>query len=196
MSKPVSRMECCPVNATRNRQVAWSRRVVGWSIADHIRSELVVDAVQMAIWRRCPPRGQTVAHSDYGSSTPHGPSVDDSALRDCWARWDRSATASLTVPSRASLEPSSSSSPTNTAGRHASSWLWPYSTGSRPGRTRGGATASATCSARSTTKASTAPTAKTSQHEPLRVETPTPRSPQRPAIAAGGSKRPGNPIIC
>lgn len=46
---------------------AFSRRVVGWSIADHIRSELVVDAVQMAIWRRNPPAGQTVAHSDHGS---------------------------------------------------------------------------------------------------------------------------------
>jgi putative transposase len=31
---------------------AWSRRVTGWSIADHIPSELVVDALQMAIWRR------------------------------------------------------------------------------------------------------------------------------------------------
>jgi putative transposase len=46
---------------------AFSRRVVGWSIADHVRSELVVDAVQMAIWRRCPPAGQTVAHSDHAS---------------------------------------------------------------------------------------------------------------------------------
>jgi putative transposase len=46
---------------------AWSRRVVGWSITDHIRSELVVDALQMAIWRRQPPVNQTVAHSDHGS---------------------------------------------------------------------------------------------------------------------------------
>ena len=46
---------------------AWSRRVVGWSIADHIRSELVVDALQMAIWRRRPPEGTTIAHSDHGS---------------------------------------------------------------------------------------------------------------------------------
>ena len=46
---------------------AWSRRVVGWSIADHMRAELVVDALQMAIWRRQPPPGQTVAHSDHGS---------------------------------------------------------------------------------------------------------------------------------
>lgn len=46
---------------------AWSRRVVGWSIADHMRTELVVDALQMAIWRRQPPSGQTIAHSDHGS---------------------------------------------------------------------------------------------------------------------------------
>ena len=47
---------------------AFSRRVVGWSIADHMRSELVVDALQMAIWRRRPPAGQTIAHSDHGSN--------------------------------------------------------------------------------------------------------------------------------
>jgi putative transposase len=46
---------------------AFSRRVVGWSIADHIRSELVVDALQMAIWRRRPEKDKTVAHSDHGS---------------------------------------------------------------------------------------------------------------------------------
>lgn len=46
---------------------AFSRRVVGWSIADHARSELVVDAVQMAIWRRQPAEGACVAHSDHGS---------------------------------------------------------------------------------------------------------------------------------
>ena len=47
---------------------AFSRRVVGWSIAGHARAELVVDALQMAIWRRRPPTGQTVAHSDHGST--------------------------------------------------------------------------------------------------------------------------------
>jgi putative transposase len=46
---------------------AFSRMVVGWSIADHIRAELVVDALQMATWRRQPPAGQTIAHSDHGS---------------------------------------------------------------------------------------------------------------------------------
>jgi putative transposase len=46
---------------------AFSRMVVGWSIADHIRAELVVDALQMAIWRRRPPKDQTIGHSDHGS---------------------------------------------------------------------------------------------------------------------------------
>jgi putative transposase len=46
---------------------AWSRMVIGWSIADHLRSELVVDALQMAIWRRRPPEGKTICHTDHGS---------------------------------------------------------------------------------------------------------------------------------
>ena len=47
---------------------AWSRRVVGWSIADHLRSELVVDALDMAIWRRRPARdAELIHHSDHGT---------------------------------------------------------------------------------------------------------------------------------
>lgn len=29
----------------------WSRRIVGWSMANHLRSELVLDALGMALWR-------------------------------------------------------------------------------------------------------------------------------------------------
>ncbi len=43
-----------------------TRQVVGWSMADHMRSELVVDALQMATWRRRPAPG-TVVHSDRGA---------------------------------------------------------------------------------------------------------------------------------
>ena len=46
---------------------AFSRRVVGWSIADHLRAELVVDALQMAIWRRNGREAGTVMHTDHGS---------------------------------------------------------------------------------------------------------------------------------
>lgn len=46
---------------------AFARRVVGWSIADHMKADLVADALQMATWRRQPEPGRTVAHSDHGS---------------------------------------------------------------------------------------------------------------------------------
>jgi putative transposase len=44
---------------------ACSRKVVGWSMATHLRTELVVDALQMAIARRKPSPG-LVHHSDRG----------------------------------------------------------------------------------------------------------------------------------
>ena len=44
----------------------FSRRVVGWSLADHMRAELVVDALEMAVARRRPHAG-LVHHSDQGS---------------------------------------------------------------------------------------------------------------------------------
>jgi putative transposase len=47
-------------------QDAYSRRIVGWSMADHMRSELVVDALQMAVSRRRPAPG-LIHHSDQGS---------------------------------------------------------------------------------------------------------------------------------
>jgi putative transposase len=47
-------------------QDAYSRRIVGWSMADHMRSELVVDALQMALHRRRPAPG-LIHHSDQGS---------------------------------------------------------------------------------------------------------------------------------
>jgi putative transposase len=43
----------------------WSRRVVGWAMADHLRTELVVDALEMALWTRQPAAG-LVHHSDQG----------------------------------------------------------------------------------------------------------------------------------
>lgn len=47
-------------------QDAYSRRIVGWSMTDHMRSDLVVDALNMAIARRDPDAG-LVHHSDQGS---------------------------------------------------------------------------------------------------------------------------------
>jgi putative transposase len=42
-----------------------SRKVVGWAVADHMRTGLVVDALAMAITHRNPPAG-VIFHSDRG----------------------------------------------------------------------------------------------------------------------------------
>ena len=47
-------------------QDLYSRRIVGWSMADHMRTELVTDALQMALAHRRPERG-LIWHSDQGS---------------------------------------------------------------------------------------------------------------------------------
>ena len=44
---------------------AWSRKVVGWSMANHLRAGLVVDALEAAIGQRRP--GDVIHHSDQGS---------------------------------------------------------------------------------------------------------------------------------
>lgn len=44
---------------------AWSRKVVGWSMQNHLRTDLVTDALEMALERRRPPAG-VIHHSDQG----------------------------------------------------------------------------------------------------------------------------------
>ncbi|WP_345409097.1 IS3 family transposase [Amycolatopsis samaneae] len=46
---------------------AYSRLIIGWSIANHMRTELVTDALGMAILRRNPEHNTTILHSDHGS---------------------------------------------------------------------------------------------------------------------------------
>ena len=43
---------------------AFSRRIVGWSMANHLRTELVLEALNMALWQRRP--ATVVHHSDQG----------------------------------------------------------------------------------------------------------------------------------
>jgi putative transposase len=43
----------------------WSRRVVGWAMETHLRTELVLKALDMAVWQRR-PRG-VIHHSDQGT---------------------------------------------------------------------------------------------------------------------------------
>ena len=71
----------------------YSRRVVGWSMADHLESRLVVDALALAVERRLPGEG-LLAHSDRGSQyasdhyqrllARHGITCSMSRRADCW----------------------------------------------------------------------------------------------------------------
>jgi putative transposase len=71
----------------------YSRRVVGWSMAEHMESRLVVDALAMAVQRRLPDEG-LLAHSDRGSQyasehyqlllAKHDIDCSMSRRGDCW----------------------------------------------------------------------------------------------------------------
>lgn len=43
----------------------FSRRIIGWAMADHMRTELVVSALDIALWNRRPTQG-VIHHSDHG----------------------------------------------------------------------------------------------------------------------------------
>ncbi len=43
----------------------WSRRIVGWAMATHLRTELVLEALDMALVQRLPK--DVIHHSDHGS---------------------------------------------------------------------------------------------------------------------------------
>ena len=70
-----------------------SRRVVGWALADHMRTELVADALQAAFVARQPPPG-LIFHSDRGcqyTSTDYAQLARDNAVvlsigrvGECW----------------------------------------------------------------------------------------------------------------
>jgi transposase InsO family protein len=80
---------------------AYSRKVVGWVLAEHMRTELVTAALQMASTRRRPPTG-LVCHSDRGSqytSSTYGDILDRSGARQSIGRpgtcWDNAVAESF-----------------------------------------------------------------------------------------------------
>jgi putative transposase len=78
----------------------YSRRIVGWAIADHLRAELVVDALEMAVARRRPAAG-LVHHSDQGGQYTSLISPAAAARSGSRSRWAHAATASITPSWRA-----------------------------------------------------------------------------------------------
>jgi len=84
-----------------------SRRVIGWQLAAHMRTDLVLDALRMALSRRQAGADvELVNHSDAAVSTRASPSNRSSTITACWARSDRSATPMTTLWPRASSTPS------------------------------------------------------------------------------------------
>lgn len=61
---------------------AFSRRVVGWAMADHLRTELVLDALDMAAQQR--NSEETIHHSDQGcqyTAVGFGQHCEDAGVR-------------------------------------------------------------------------------------------------------------------
>lgn len=46
---------------------AYSRMIVGWRVAPHMRTDMVLDALEMARWQRGTQLSGLIAHSDAGS---------------------------------------------------------------------------------------------------------------------------------
>ena len=97
----------------------FSRRVVGWSMADHLRTELVVAALEMAVWNRRSSAPASFTILTMAASTLRCSSGN--AVRP-WASaapWARSATATTTPWRRASSRPwSANCSPGSTFWTH------------------------------------------------------------------------------
>ena len=65
------------------------RRIIGWSLADHLRADLVVDALQQALQTR--PIHATIFHSDRGSQ--YGSTRFRQVLKKAGSRQSMSARA-------------------------------------------------------------------------------------------------------
>jgi len=73
---------------------AYSRRIVGWAMSGHLRTELALDALTMALQQRRPPPGQLVHHTDRGCQytarayqavlAAHGVTCSMSRAGDCY----------------------------------------------------------------------------------------------------------------
>ena len=79
----------------------YSRQVVGWSMAEHMRTKLVNDALLMAVWKRKPEKG-LMWHTDRGSqyaSESHRAQLAQHGIRQSMSRkgncWDNSVSESF-----------------------------------------------------------------------------------------------------
>lgn len=72
----------------------YSRRIVGWSVSDRLKDDLVIEAYNRAVALRQPPKDLTIFHSDRGSQyasttmyelhTANKMRISMSGKGDCW----------------------------------------------------------------------------------------------------------------
>ena len=109
-----------------------SRRVVGWALADHMRTELVEDALTMAFANRAPQRG-VIFHSDRGCQYTSRDFAELARANGVVLSVGRKGDAGTTPSPRASLPPSSASSSTHARGRRGPDSDAPSSNTSKAG---------------------------------------------------------------
>lgn len=129
----------------------YSRKIVGWAMETHLRTELVLEALDLALWQRRP--GAVIHHSDQGSqytSIQFGTRCREAGVRP--PRWARSAIASTTRCARASSRPWNASCSRAAALRPRPRRAWRCLNSSRAGTTRTGAIPRSTISRRLATK--------------------------------------------
>lgn len=129
---------------------AWSRRIVGWRMASHLRTELVLDALDMAIRQR-QPLG-VIHHSDKGSqytSLAFGQRCRAAGVRPSTGSvgdsYDNAMCESLLLDAQARASCAATPSGACTRPR------WPRSSSSRASTTRADGTRPSTTSHRSST---------------------------------------------
>ena len=109
---------------------AFSRRIVGWRVAANMRTEMVLDALEMARRSRGGRRlVGLVAHSDAGIAV-HVGAVHRTARRDRRPPFDRHRRRQLRQRARprrptGSTRPSASTGPTHAAGTTSTTSNWP-----------------------------------------------------------------------
>ena len=96
---------------------AYSRKIVGWSMANNLKTDLVLDALNMAIYTRRPSPG-LIHHSDPGVASTARPNLAVGSRRRGFSlRWARWPTPTTTRWQRASSRRSSESRSTEVHGR-------------------------------------------------------------------------------
>ena len=117
---------------------AFSRRIVGWSMATTLHMQVVLDALNMALWQRRP---SGVIHLRImARSIPRSSSANDVERQAFAPRWGRSETPTTTRWRSVSSPRSNVSCSIGVASRRRPKRAWPSSNSSRASTIRAGGT--------------------------------------------------------